>query len=76
MQPWHQNNWPKWKHQFQMLLPTHEHLGAEKLSTVSYIKTLLDEFDDVKGTKFFSLTHGGTVIEICGASGSGKTIMW
>lgn len=41
-----------------------------------YIRTFLDDLDDVKGIKFFGLNQGGAIIEITGASGSGKSLFW
>lgn len=40
------------------------------------VRTFLPELDDVDGSKFFELTTEGAVIEICGPSGTGKTLFW
>lgn len=41
-----------------------------------FIVTFVDGFDEVKGDKFFALERGGSLIEICGEPGSGKTCFW
>lgn len=39
-----------------------------------HIRTFLDQM--VEGGRFFELSDGGAIIEICGSSGSGKTLFW
>lgn len=40
-----------------------------------FIRTLVDDLDDVTGRKFFEV-NGGAAIEVCGPPGSGKTLFW
>lgn len=41
-----------------------------------FIRTFVSDLDDVKGSKFFNLSDGGAIIEICGEPGTGKTLTW
>lgn len=47
-----------------------------KNTNQEYIRTFLDDLDNAEGGKFFGINPGGAIIEICGASGSGKTLLW